>query len=215
MYRPDGNIEYRRRNDKQIKLRGFRIEPGEIESAMHEFAGVTQAVVLVRKDSSGDARLVAYITANAQLSIHDLREHLRGLLPHYMIPQNFVVLDAMPLTENGKVNTRALPAPEGQAAPSEVQPCQTRSELYLEKIWSAVLQHDSISRHDNFFELGGHSLLVMQVINEVESFTRVRLSPQEFLLGTLEQIATQLDDCHELDELELPISAVGKQTQLR
>ncbi len=192
VYQPDGNIEYRRRNDKQIKLRGFRIELGEIESAIHGFTGITQAVVLVREDAPGDARLVAYISADPSLAIHDLREHLRSVLPHYMIPQNIIVLDAMPLTDNGKINTRALPAPECQVIEATSAPCQTPSEVYLEKIWASVLQLDSVSRDDNFFEVGGHSLLVMQVINEVESFTGVRLSPQEFLLGTLEQIASQL-----------------------
>ena len=217
VFRPDGNIEYRRRNDKQIKLRGFRIELGEIESAIMGAAGVNQAVVLVRNEPSGDSRLIAYITADRELSVDGLREHVRGLLPHYMIPQNFVVLDAMPLTENGKVNTKALPAPESATnvtIEAETVPCQTRSEIYLSKIWQAVLQLDSISRDDNFFDVGGHSLLVMQVINEVESFTRIRLSPQEFLLGTLEQIATQLDECQELDQLELALPYNGEQKQV-
>lgn len=203
VYRPDGNIEYRRRNDKQIKLRGFRIELGEIESAIGSVPGITQAIVLLRNEPSSEPRLVAYLTVDGQRSIDDLREHLRSLLPHYMIPQNFVVLDAMPLTENGKVNIKALPAPELTIAQTQIAPCQTRSEIYLSKVWQTVLQLDSVSRDDNFFEVGGHSLLVMQVIHEVESFTRVRLSPQEFLLGTLEQLATQLDDCTALNEQAL------------
>ena len=214
VFRADGNIEYRRRNDKQIKLRGFRIELGEIESAISGAAGVNQAVVLVRNEPSGDSRLVAYVTVDRELSIDGLREHVRGLLPHYMIPQNFVVLNAMPLTENGKVNTKALPAPEMAITETEIVPCQTRSEIYLGKIWQAVLQLDSVSRNDNFFDIGGHSLLVMQVINEVESCTRTRLSPQEFLLGTLEQIATQLDGCFELGELELSLPSTCEQLQV-
>ena len=214
VFRPDGSIEYRRRNDKQIKLRGFRIELGEIESAIMSAAGVTQAVALVRSEPTGDSRLVAYITADRELSIDGLREHVRGLLPHYMIPQNFVVLNVMPLTDNGKVNTKALPAPELATNETEVEPCLSRAEIYLGKIWQAVLQLDAVSRDDNFFDVGGHSLLVMQVINEVESFTGIRLSPQEFLLGTLEQIATQLDECQELDQLELALPYNCEQEQV-
>lgn len=202
VYRLDGNIEYRRRNDKQIKLRGFRIELGEIETAICSFDGVDQAVALVRNDQPSDSRLVAYVTATGQLSIDKLREHLRTLLPHYMIPQNFVIVDAMPLTDNGKVNVKALPAPESQSTEAASAACSTPAEKYLESLWKKVLQLDSISRNDNFFDVGGHSLLVMHVINEVETFTHIRLSPQEFLLGTLEQLATQLDECDELAPIE-------------
>ena len=209
VYRMDGNIEYRRRNDKQIKLRGFRIELGEIESAILNFSGIAQAVVIVRNDQPGDSRLTAYVTANnlsagGEWSIDGLREHLRTMLPHYMIPQNFVILDAMPLTENGKVNVKALPIPDSLTADAAAAPCQTRAERYLETIWKELLQLDSVSRNDNFFDVGGHSLLVMQVINEIEKVTKIRLSPQEFLLGTLEQIATSLDESEELPTVEPP-----------
>lgn len=209
VYRMDGNIEYRRRNDKQIKLRGFRIELGEIETAILNFPGIAQAVVVVRNDQPGDSRLTAYVTVNGrstgvEWSIDGLREHLRTMLPHYMIPQNFVLLDAMPLTENGKVNVKALPIPDALPADDASAPCQTRAERYLETIWKELLQLDSVSRNDNFFDVGGHSLLVMQVINEVEKVTKKRLSPQEFLLGTLEQIATSLEECEELPTVEPP-----------
>lgn len=213
VYRLDGNIEYRRRNDKQIKLRGFRIELGEIEAAICSFVGIGQAVALVRNDQPGDSRLVAYVTANGQLSVDKLREHLRTLLPHYMIPQNFVTLGAMPLTDNGKVNAKALPAPEAPSTEAARAACSTPAEKYLESLWKKALQLDSINRNDNFFDVGGHSLLVMHVINEVEAFTHIRLSPQEFLLGTLEQLATQLDECGELAEAEaIDASSKAEQT---
>lgn len=199
----DGNIEHQRRNDKQIKLRGFRIELGEIESTILRFPGIAQAVVIVRNDQPGDSRLTAYLTESNQrisseVSIDELREHLRTMLPHYMIPQNFLLLDEMPLTENGKTNIKALPVPNVTQADPTDDPCQTQAERYLETIWKELLHLDSISRNDNFFDIGGHSLLVIHVINEVEKVTKKRLSPQDFLLGTLEQIATILDECFAL-----------------
>ncbi len=150
------------------------------------------------------------MTSHEQPSIDKLREHLRTLLPHYMIPQNFVVLDAMPLTDNGKVNVKALPAPESQSNATAPAACTTPAEKYLETLWKNALQLDSISRNDNFFDVGGHSLLVMHIINEAEAFTRIRLSPQEFLLGTLEQLAAQLDECDAFANLETKIDHAGQ-----
>ena len=207
VYRMDGNIEYRRRNDKQIKLRGFRIELGEIEAAILDDQGIAQAVVIVRNDHANDPKLIAYLTKrdDKDLSIENLRERLRSTLPQYMIPQSFVILSAMPLTENGKVNVKALPVPDSQSQPTDDAPCVTSAEKFLGEIWKRCLRLDRISRNDNFFDAGGHSLLVMQVIHEVEQKTKIRLSPHEFLMGTLEHLAIQLESSEEM----LPVEAAN------
>lgn len=194
-YKSDGNIEFLRRNDKQVKVRGYRIELGEIESAIASHPAVARNVVIVREDSPGDTRLVAYtIPQDGQLvTASDLREHIRDSLPHYMIPQHFVELSSFPQTNNGKVDYKALPQPAGASSADEefVAP-ETQAELLLAEIWCDLLGADSVSASDNFFNIGGHSLLVMKVIAQVEEETDVRLSPQDFLLNTLAGLAEQL-----------------------
>ena len=195
-YTFDGEIEYLRRNDKQVKIRGFRIELGEIEKTIRSFHdSIDQAVSVVREDSAGNPTLIAYWTADqaTDLSDADLREHLRGSLPHYMIPKHFVRLDEFPQTSNGKIDHKALPEPVAQAqATGDIIPPATESEKYLAAIWEQTLDIDGISIDDNFFELGGHSLLVMQVIAKVEEQTGTRLGPQDFLIGTLENLANEI-----------------------
>ena len=196
-YRNDGNIEFLRRNDKQVKVRGYRIELGEIEQILTSHEAVGQGVVVVREDTPGDARLVAYfVTADGQfVTASDLRKHLRESLPHYMIPQHFVELDRFPQTNNGKIDYRALPAPEGTTAEAnDFVPPESETEVFLAAVWQEKLNAETISVNDNFFNIGGHSLLVMQVIGRVEEEYGIRLSPQDFLMGTLEQIAAKLDD---------------------
>lgn len=205
----DGNVQYRRRNDKQIKLRGFRIELGEVETAIRRFPQVDQAVVVVHNasfpDEINDARLVAYLTGlPGDELIEPLRETLREMLPHYMIPQNFVLLESLPLTHNGKVDLKSLPSPLDQVSRTNHSTCESKAEKYLAAIWMQVLGIAEVRRDDNFFNVGGHSLLVMQVINRVENEVGLRLSPQEFLLGTLEQLATQLESSFADGSLSLP-----------
>jgi acyl carrier protein len=196
-YTFDGEIEYLRRNDKQVKIRGFRIELGEIEKSIRGFHDlIDQAVAVVREDSAGNPTLIAYWTADQafNLSDADLREHLRGSLPHYMIPKHFVRLEEFPQTSNGKIDHKALPEPTAQAQViGDIIPPATESEKYLAEIWEESLDIDGISIDDNFFELGGHSLLVMQVIAKVEEQTGTRLGPQDFLIGTLENLANQIE----------------------
>jgi len=204
-YRSDGNIEFLRRNDKQVKVRGYRIELGEIEQILTSHEAIAQGVVIVREDNVGDARLVAYyVPANDEfVTASDLRKHLRETLPHYMIPQHFVELDSFPQTNNGKIDYRALPAPEGAVAESNdfVAP-DSESEIFLASVWQEKLNAEEISVNDNFFNIGGHSLLVMQIISHVEQEYGVRLSPQDFLMGTLEQVAAKLDTERGIEEGE-------------
>ncbi|CAJ9802827.1 syringomycin synthetase [Burkholderia pseudomallei] len=161
-WRTDGSLEYLGRNDFQVKIRGFRIELGEIEAQLAKVAGVRETVVLARDSGSpaGEKRLVAYYTGNADVAA--LREQATRHLPAYMVPSAYVRLDAWPLTPNGKLDRRALPAPADDAyARAEYEAPQGAKEEALAAIWKDLLPVERISRHDNFFELGGHSLLVI------------------------------------------------------
>ncbi len=157
---PDGTIEFLGRRDRQLKVRGFRIEPGEIEHALCQHPRVSQSAVTAHGQG-----LAAYVVGGAPAA--ELRAFLRTKLPDYMIPSAFVALDALPLTPNGKVDLRALPAPD--AAPAQdFHPPATPDEIDLAKIWERLLHRQPIGRHDNFFDLGGHSLLALQLFHEIE-----------------------------------------------
>ncbi|MTD22352.1 amino acid adenylation domain-containing protein, partial [Pseudomonas sp. CCM 7891] len=170
-YQADGCIEYLGRNDDQIKIRGFRVELGEIEARLCQHAGVKEAVVVAREDSPGDKRLVAYCTAPVTGEVPDadvLRAHLQALLPDYMIPAAYVRLEKMPLSPNGKLDRRSLPAPDAQAfASSEYQAPRGEIETTLAQLWVDVLGVERVGRHDHFFELGGHSLLAVKLIERM------------------------------------------------
>ena len=192
-WRHEGELEFLRRNDKQVKVRGFRIELEEIEHRLREHPGIAQAIVTVH-DQSGDARLVAYMIHDAQApTASELRDHLRQTLPHYMIPQHFVELDSFPKTNNGKLDYKSLPAPDGVGgSDAEFVAPESYQETLLAQLWCEALGVESVGINDNFFSLGGHSLLVIRVIARVEEETGFRLSPQDFLMGSLEQLARQL-----------------------
>jgi len=161
--RPDGVLEYLGRADHQVKLRGLRIELGEIEARILEYPRVKDAVVIVR-----DEVLVAYVTPTAA-SAEDLRAHLRRVLPEYMVPTRYISLDTLPLTSSGKLDRRALPAPEDTGERHSYIAPTTRVENELVKIWTEVLRKESISVSDNFFDLGGHSLLAAQVTSRLSA----------------------------------------------
>ncbi|TDB41650.1 AMP-binding protein, partial [Photorhabdus luminescens] len=167
-YLPDGNLEFLGRNDQQVKIRGFRIEPGEIEARLAEYPAVREVAVLALGDGQ-DKRLVAYVVADANEGlINSLREHLRSQLPDYMVPSAFVRLDAFPLTPNGKLDRRALPAPDSDAVARQVYAApEGETEIALAAIWCELLGIEQISRHDSFFALGGHSLLTVRMIERL------------------------------------------------
>jgi amino acid adenylation domain-containing protein len=166
----DGEIEFNGRADNQVKVRGYRIEPGEIEAALMSHELVRDCVVLVREDVPGDKRLVAYVVTAAvatDVSANGLRAHLRERLPEYMAPSAFVTLERLPLSANGKVDRRALPAPDSsQAAEAYVAPRDAVEEMIAE-VWAEVLRVERVGVRDNFFESGGHSLLAMQVVSHL------------------------------------------------
>ncbi|HEX7892996.1 MAG TPA: amino acid adenylation domain-containing protein, partial [Terriglobales bacterium] len=172
---PDGQIEYLGRLDHQIKLRGFRIELGEIEAVLAEHPGVRQCLVTAREDSPGLKRLVAYLVPKTQLpSSDELAAHLKQRLPEFMIPSAFVTLAAMPLTPNGKVDRKALPAPEYEERGERTAPRNPTEEV-VAGVWAEVLHVKSVSVEDNFFELGGHSLLATQVISRLRQAFQIEL----------------------------------------
>ena len=196
-YKNDGNIQFLRRNDKQVKVRGFRIELGEIESKIKAIAQVSQAVAIVREDKPGDARLVGYWVdnPNSPVPVDQLREGLKESLPYYMVPQFLIPLERLPQTNNGKIDYKALPEPASLIAKPDEEPVRsmTAAEKLVASVWSGILNVDDIELNDNFFDLGGHSLLVMQSITEIESKTGARLDPPDFLIGTLEQLADKVN----------------------
>jgi acyl carrier protein len=170
-YSSDGVVEFLGRIDHQVKLRGFRVEPAEIETVLEQHPAVRQAVVLPRDDLPGGRGLVAYLVANQEAisTRKALRGYLRERLPNYMVPAALVFLDALPLTPNGKVDRAALPAPDQlRPEPGEafVAP-RTRIEVKLAEIWAQVLGLERVGVHDSFFDLGGHSLLATQVMSRV------------------------------------------------
>ena len=185
-YLPDDNVEFLGRLDHQVNLHGFRIELAEIEQAIEDHVAIRQAIVVVREDSPGDTRLVAYLVAEPQavptrrgpgLTIGALRSFLHTKLPDYMVPAAFVWLDALPLMPNGKIDRRALPIPDPARPELDeafVAPC-TPTEEMLAGLWADVLGVEAIGVHDNFFDLGGHSLLAVQVISRLRQALQVEV----------------------------------------
>jgi len=168
-HRPDGNLDFLGRVDHQMKVRGYRIEPGEIEAALASHPGLREVAVVAREDVPGDRRLVAYAVAEPgqRPATSELRAFLEHRLPAPMVPSAFVLLEALPLTAHGKVDRRALPAP-GLARPELAQSYaspRTSAEKVLAAIWSQVLRLESVGVHDNFFHLGGDSILSLQIVS--------------------------------------------------
>ncbi|WDM77360.1 amino acid adenylation domain-containing protein [Xanthomonas cucurbitae] len=170
-WRADGALDYLGRNDEQVKIRGFRIELGEIQVRLNEHPGIRDAVVLARTDEHGYQQLVAYVIAQdpqSPPSAETLRTHLLSALADYMVPSAFVLLEQWPLTLNGKLDRKALPAPDGAAyAAQAYEAPQGEVEQTLAGIWQSVLGVEQVGRHDNFFQLGGHSLLAVTVIERM------------------------------------------------
>ncbi|WP_343073630.1 amino acid adenylation domain-containing protein [Pyxidicoccus fallax] len=193
----DGTLEYLGRIDSQVKLRGFRIELGEVESVLASHPSVREAVVSLREDGGNGAKLVAYLVAQADESLDAaaLRSFAGQKLPEYMVPATFVVLPALPLTSSGKVDRKALPAPDSAlSAGVEYVAPRNETERKLAALWSEVLQVEKVGIHDNFFELGGHSLLVTQISSRIRASLGVDLPlPTLFESSTIEALARAVE----------------------
>jgi amino acid adenylation domain-containing protein len=194
----DGNLECLGRNDNQVKVRGFRIELGEIEDTLLKHPAVQQAAVIAREDAPGDVRLVAYVVigAGAAPTDGDLRAFAKQTLPDYMVPQAVVRLDTLPLTPSGKIDRKALPAPQGGARSADeefVEP-RTETERMLAGLWAAALGMGRVGVRDDFFALGGHSLLASQILSRLRRDHGVELSFRKvFEAPTIERLAAVID----------------------
>ena len=193
-YLPDGTVECLGRSDHQVKIRGFRIELGDIESALRQNAGIKEALVMAREDVPGDKRLVAYLAAKSETapSVPELRDFLKAKLPEYMVPNVFVFLESFPLTPSGKIDRKALPAPD-QVRPElgkQFVAPGTPLEIEVAQIWTEVFRIDKVGRDDNFFELGGHSLLAIQITARIRQKLGVELAlPSIFKSPTVGRLA--------------------------
>ncbi|MYW18130.1 hypothetical protein GT039_21715, partial [Streptomyces sp. SID2955] len=203
-WRADGTLEYLGRADQQVKIRGYRIEPGEIEAALHAHPGVGAAAVGVYEDSAGTRRLVAHVvgtgtgdTAAAPPPAAELRSHLAGLLPAHMVPAAYVPMAGLPLTVNGKLDRRALPAPgpDGFAADGTRTPPRTPAERLVAAAWTDVLDTGEIGADDDFFALGGDSILAVRVTSRLRAAFGPDVSPRLlFTHPTLSDLAAELGE---------------------
>ncbi|MCF6285992.1 MAG: amino acid adenylation domain-containing protein, partial [Candidatus Hydrogenedentes bacterium] len=191
---PDGILEFLGRKDSQIKLRGFRVELGEIESVLKQHPGIAETIVLASDVSSGEKRLIAYVVAppDSKIAQDDLRRRVREVLPHYMLPSAFVVVEEMPLNANGKINRDALAEygvhdVDDETPHTEISP----QELPLVTLWKRLLPVERVGIDDNFFDLGGHSLLALEMVDALQETFGVRLSLRNFLEHpTISQLST-------------------------
>ena len=196
-WKEDGTVDFIGRNDFQVKVRGFRIELEEIEARLADYPGIGSVVVVAREDEPGNKRLVAYYTCakppdhQESENANSLRAHLATRLPEYMLPAAFVRMDFLPLTANGKLDRKALPAPAGDAyVAREYEAPLSDMETTLAAIFEEILKVERVGRHDNFFELGGHSLLVTKLISRVRSVLGVELViPNVFECSTVASLA--------------------------
>jgi amino acid adenylation domain-containing protein/non-ribosomal peptide synthase protein (TIGR01720 family) len=192
-YLADGDLEYLGRIDHQVKLRGFRIELGEIEAVLAQHPAIREVAVLAQEDKPDQKRLVAYLVVKQAMapSVSELRDFLKVKLPEYMVPAAFVLLDALPLTENGKLDRRALPAPEmtrPELGEDYVAP-RNETEAVLAQVWASVLGLERVGVRDNFFELGGDSILSIQIIARANQ-AGLRLTPKQiFQYQTIAELA--------------------------
>lgn len=215
---PDGNLDYIGRADYQIKLRGHRIEPGEIEAVLEQCPGVREAVVILREDRSGDARLVAWLVAaeGARATANDVREHVARKLPDYMIPSHFAFLPALPLTANGKTDRKALlafslpdpagvrvsrSAPQGQpSAEADIDPRRARIEATVAEWWQELLGVENVGPADDFFALGGHSLVAARLFARIRrTWNRDLELAVLFEARTVRKLAQLIDESRHMD----------------
>ncbi|MCA1682207.1 MAG: condensation domain-containing protein, partial [Actinobacteria bacterium] len=213
-----GEVEFLGRADEQVKIRGFRIEPGEIESVLAMHPDVAQVAVIAREDEPDRKRLVAYVvpTSDEAVDMAGLRAHAAGLLPNYMVPAAFVTLDQLPLSPNGKLDRRALPAPEFHAVADEeyVAP-RSETERALADIWAQVLGLTRVGIEDNFFELGGDSILSIQVISRARQVGLSLLPRDVFQHPTVASLAMSVTGVAPVVAEQGPVSGVVALTPIQ
>jgi amino acid adenylation domain-containing protein/thioester reductase-like protein len=196
-WRPDGQLEFLGRTDQQVKIRGFRIEPGEVERVLHEHPGVAEAAVVARERTPGNLQLAAYVCGRggASPAAEQLRRFLAQRLPEFMIPAAFVVLDALPTTNSGKIDRRALPPPEwGVSSRAPGAAPRTATQRQLAAIWCELLGIEAVGAEDDFFDLGGHSLLALRLMSRVREQFAVELPlVRLFTAPTLAALAESID----------------------
>ncbi|WP_254390545.1 condensation domain-containing protein, partial [Streptomyces sp. AC550_RSS872] len=196
-WRHDGQLEYAGRTDHQIKLRGHRIEPGEIEATLTTHPAITQAAVILREDRPGDKHLVAYTVAEEPVSTEALRAHVAAELPEYMVPSAFVTLDTLPLTPNGKLDRKALPTPHYTTNTAGRAPRTPREEI-LCNLYADILGIPHVTIDDDFFHLGGHSLLATRLVSRIRTTLNTELPIRQlFQTPTIAALTTALDGAHE------------------
>jgi acyl-coenzyme A synthetase/AMP-(fatty) acid ligase/acyl carrier protein len=176
-YLPDGNIELLGRIDQQVKIRGHRVELGEIEARLNEYPGVRESVVLLRELKNGEKALVAYVIPRQEQrpTSEELRQYTHEKLPDYMVPERVMFMDAFPQTPNKKIDRNAFPAPETDARREEKETEQSATpiEEVLTGLWKELLGLKTVGRQDNFFELGGHSMLAMQLVAKIRKHFKI------------------------------------------
>ncbi len=216
-YRRDGNIEYLGRLDHQVKIRGFRIELGEIEAALSANPKIREAVVVVREDVPGDQRLVAYFSASgdAKPSAKDLRAVLRASLPDYMVPSAFVQMERLPLNPSGKVDRKALPAPEDQLSSLAAGHTAPRNQIerIISEVWAEVLGVERVGIFENFFELGGHSLSATLTIARLKAAFQTDIPLRSvFIAPTIAELSNHIlyDDLNQTYQYVAEIPNHGK-----
>ncbi len=189
----DGTIEYLGRADWQVKIRGVRVEPGEVEAALRRLDGVHEAAVQVHGDTPADRHLVGYVAGS--LSVAELRDRARRTLPDQLVPTRWVLLDRLPLTPNGKLDRRALPAPDDAGGGTGYVAPRTVREAAMAAIWAQVLRRDRVGVLDDFFAIGGHSLLATRLVHAINQRMSARLSLRDlFRSPVLADLAASLDD---------------------
>ncbi|RKH67424.1 non-ribosomal peptide synthetase [Corallococcus interemptor] len=205
-WRDDGVLEFLGRADAQVKVRGFRIELPEIEASLRSHPEVREAIVVVREDVTGDKRLVAYVVAPKSLDVAGLRAFLKQRLPDYMLPAALGRLDALPLTSNGKVDRKALPAPSTFQTGPRTRPPRTDTERRIATLWEEVLQTGSVGAEDNFFDLGGNSLSATQILSRIRRAFQAELSIAAFFAApTVEAIAHRLESQGPVQAVATPV----------
>ncbi len=215
---PDGNIELLGRKDEQVKIRGFRIELGEIESRLEKHPTVREAAVIVREDAPGDKRLVAYYTCakrsteSSQKSAELLRAHLSAILPEYMVPAAYVQLASLPVTPNGKLDRKALPAPDDMAyMMREYDAPEGKVEATIAEVFAKLLKLRRVGRHDNFFDLGGHSFLTLHAVSLLKDADLETTVTDFFKNPTVESLAKRIGEkpAGSLEDAAVPIKETG------